>query len=50
MYHKRLRSANRMSVVLFYGNNGENFVGANEEAKRFDDVFEVGRIQTQPKE
>ncbi|XP_075162834.1 uncharacterized protein LOC142235463 [Haematobia irritans] len=25
--------------------NGKNFVGANEEAKRFGDVFEVGRIQ-----
>ena len=35
---------NRRGVPLrMRSDNGKNFVGANEEAKRFDDVFEVGR-------
>ncbi|XP_075167990.1 uncharacterized protein LOC142241581 [Haematobia irritans] len=37
---------NRRGVPhIMRSDNGKNFVGANEEAKRFGEVFEVGRIQ-----
>ncbi|XP_073845830.1 uncharacterized protein isoform X1 [Musca autumnalis] len=37
---------NRRGVpVRIRSDNGTNFIGANEESKRFDDVFEADRIQ-----
>ena len=37
---------NRRGVPsLMRSDNGKNFVGAHEESKRFDEVFEIGRIQ-----
>lgn len=39
---------NRRGVpVRIRSDNGKNFVGANEEAKRFEEVFEAERIQSE---
>ena len=38
---------NRRGIrIRMRSDNGKNFVDANEEAKRFDDVFEASQIQT----